>query len=157
MAELTLTNPPRQARRYPPRPVRPVWPGASRRCAEPGFHERATLARVARGTVVRPTRRTREGWRRLSGTRGRAPRTGWAGRTLPTAGRRAPGVRQQVNTARPRPAAARLPTFVRAALPRPRERTRRRRASRNIRAAGAAVRRGGRSVADGLLGPPGSP
>ncbi|XP_017902982.1 PREDICTED: small lysine-rich protein 1, partial [Capra hircus] len=78
-----------------PAPSGRVWPGASRRCAEPGFHERATLARVARGTVARPTWRTREGWRRLSGTRGRAPRTGWAGRTLPTAGRQARVSRQQ--------------------------------------------------------------
>ncbi|CAI9160651.1 unnamed protein product [Rangifer tarandus platyrhynchus] len=39
--------------------------------------------------MARPKRRIQDGWRRLSGRRARAPQTGWAGRTLPTAWRHA--------------------------------------------------------------------
>ncbi|XP_010830060.1 PREDICTED: small lysine-rich protein 1 [Bison bison bison] len=87
-----------------PAPSGRVWPGASRRCAEPEFHARATLARVARGTVARPTRRIREGWRRL----------------------------------------AREAHLSQTSIP-------------EHPCGGCAVRRGGRSVADGPLAPPGSP
>lgn len=80
-------------------------------------------------------------------------------RLRPTAGRQAPVSRQQVNTARPRPATHR-PAFVRAARPRapcPCGVIAASRGAGGLGEAGAQARRGGSSVTGCPLTPPGSP
>lgn len=140
--------------------LEPRRPKPRRPSAEPGFRALTIVVAVARGEMAQPAPHRGPGGADATSKAGAGPGTlaGPAG-LRPTAGRQAPVSRQQVNTARPRPATHR-PAFVRAARPRaacPCGVFAASRGAGGLGEAGAQTRRGGSSVTGCPLTPPGSP